>query len=231
MNPIAEFCQKAGKDQLSGVIFIGFVFVVSLLCLFAQVSVPAIGFTLPQSKLGFALIAADAAFVLFAFLAFWRSHRSPVEHEKTVHNSAGVPFDRASPQVRILISGDGEGLSFWKLDGSGELRGWLDVVNFTNAAVKIDRIIGDITVSNTTVAPINFFKKATVAPNSASKVYVHAEFLPQHIKNIEFQLQHNPVPGGGLNLTVYLATDKGEIELRPQLVTANCRFVNFPRKG
>jgi hypothetical protein len=231
VNPIAEFCRKAGKDQLSGVIFIGFVFVVSLCCLFAQVSVPAIGFTLPQSKLGLALIAADGAFVLFAFLAFWRSHRNLATPEAKGSGPAGVPFDPASPQVRILISGDGEGLSFWKLDGAGELRGWLDIVNFTNAAVKIDRIIGDISVSNTTVAPISFLKKATVAPNSASRIYVHAEFLPQHIKNIEFQMQHNPEPGGGLNLTVYLATDTGEIELHPRLVTGNCRFVNFPRKG
>ncbi len=122
-------------------------------------------------------------------------------------------------------------MSFWKLDGAGELRGWLDVVNFTGSAVKIDRIIGDITVCNSTVAQMSYFKKATVAPNSASNVFVHAEFSPQHIKNIEFQLQHQQEPSGGLNLTVYLVTGRGEIELHPRLVTGNCRFVNFPRKG
>lgn len=235
VNILEEFWKRAVNEKLSGTIFVGIVLVLSAVCLFAEISIPAFHLTLPQVKLGFAFLIIGAAFIAVSFVAFKRSLRPVTNTETPITDSDLFMIPAIQPEkptVRILISGDGDGMIFWKMNDAGELRAWLDVVNFTSDPVKIDRVIGDITVSSVTVAQLNHFKKQTVAAASADRVYVHAELSPQHIKAIEFQLQHQSEPSAGLNLTVYLITEKGEQEFHPHLNTGNCRFKNFaPKKA
>lgn len=227
---LADFWYKATKEQLTGVISLGCVFVLSLICLFAQVSIPAFNFTLPQVKLGIALLIVGLVFALLALLAFHRSQRVALQRRADESEDplfavrAVMPEE---PKIRIQVTGEGEGMSFWKNGETGHLNVYLDVVNFTSAAVKIDRILGDVTLANSAVVQFSHFKKQTVAAVSAARVYVQAELSAEHLKKVDFHLQKERQPAAGLNLTVYLVTEKGEIELHPRLSTGNCRFANF----
>lgn len=242
VNPFTAFCRQVAKEQMSVVIFVGCILLLAIICFFAPMTVPVLNLTLPQPRLASALLVFAVLIISFGYFAFWRGQRpssatvgesaslsAPLSDQSTLLVAPQIFED--PPKVRVLVSGDGEGMSFWKLDGAGELRSWLDVVNFTAAPVKIDRIIGDITVCNVTIGKLGSLERETIRPWTGARVYLHADLSAQAIKNIEFQLQHTTEPTGGLILTVYAVVDGAEVELRPRLATGNVRFVNFPRKA
>lgn len=141
-----------------------------------------------------------------------------------------VQVDEAATNkaIRILVSGDGEGMSFWKLGDDGELRAWLDVVNFAPYPIKIDRIIGEVLVRNTPIARLHHLKREDVQATSDSRIHVQSDLSPEQIKKIQFQLnQPGSTNAAGFRLTIYVELEHGSLELNRTLNSGNVRFVNF----
>lgn len=141
-----------------------------------------------------------------------------------------IPVDEvaANNAIRVLVSGDGEGISFWKLGDDGELRAWLDVVNFAPYPIKIDRIVGEVLVRNTPIARLHHLKRENVRATSDGRIYVQSDLSPEQVKKVQCQLiQPEPPDTAGFRLTIYVETEKGSLELSHILNSGNVRFVNF----
>lgn len=236
MSLAERMYRHAAKEKMTIPAICAVLALAAVLCFLAPMTIPVINLALPRPSLGVALLVFAA---LLLSVHFWLRRRATRQTkddsreqglstvaETGFHGMLSVSLP-AKPKIRICISGDRESLTVWKLGEAGELRVWLDVVNLTDAPIKLDRILGELCLANATIASFTHHRKATIGANEYDAHFISAKLSPEEIRAVEAVLRQNKQPDAGLNLTVYVQTKGDEIELFPRLALPTRHFVNF----
>lgn len=226
---LISFLKRAFVENKTGTIVITGLATVALFCITGHLSFANPAISLPQPSLGYSLLGLVAVLIGLSFAT----------HFLTIRASSITTRDKLRRQysddiikenIKIQISGEGEGLTFWKFEGDGEIRAWLYVVNFNPFPIQIDRIVGSANVSNSHVAEVSDLNRPQIEAGNAKQIYIKSRLQLEDIKRIAFQLsQAGEISGTGLQLTIWVDTMLGRVELRRQLTTTAYRFPNFQR--
>jgi hypothetical protein len=130
-------------------------------------------------------------------------------------------------RLRITVSGEGDGMSFWKFNNQGKLNVRLEFVNFNPFSLVVDRITGNANVGGSPVASLGIMDRYEIAATSHRIVPIEVGLNAAQVEQIEFQLRQRADAPGGMDLKVYLETPVRSAMLQRQLATGNCRFLNF----
>lgn len=139
------------------------------------------------------------------------------------------PSKQVSDLIRVSVSGEGEGVTFWNhLGGVGEVQVWLDFVNFAEVPLTIDRVLGDILVNGSPIGRIQHLERQRVDGTSFRKIFVRTDLSLEQIERIRTILKEpRVVDSVGFHLIVHGEIGETEITLRPSLTFAGFRFMNF----
>lgn len=130
-------------------------------------------------------------------------------------------------RVRVRVSSDGEGMSFWKMSDHGSLSIWLDFVNLNPFPLKIECITGHATVAGSAVAEIKIVDRHNIPALAWHAIHLETVLTEAQIERIKSQLSQRMDVLAGLNLRIYAKNDVRELTLVRNTESGNRRFVNF----
>lgn len=138
--------------------------------------------------------------------------------------------EEISKRIRVQVSSDRDGMTFWKSGDQSQVSVWLDIVNHNPFPITLDRIAGDITVNGASVVPIRTLDRRVIPAHSNENVHFSEAANSEQVRLIEFQLlQREDVPAG-LNIRIYFQSEVRDLMVGRPITTGNCVFHNFSRR-
>lgn len=132
---------------------------------------------------------------------------------------------RISSKIRVQVSGGESGMKFYWSAEASSASIWLYIVNLNPFPLTIDRMIGELTVANSTIAPVQDMKRKRIQETSDDSIWIEITITDQQARRANFQKKHDK--RSGVNLTLYVTTPFGEIEHPVRLTTSNNEYANF----
>ena len=132
---------------------------------------------------------------------------------------------RISSKIRVQVNGGESGMRFYWSAEAGNASISLYIVNLNPFPLTIDRMVGDLTVANASVAPVYYMKRKQIPETSDDGVGIEVHITEQQAKWINTLRKRDQ--RSGITLTLYVTTSFGEIEHQVRLTTSNNEYTNF----
>jgi hypothetical protein len=173
-------------------------------------------------------LGAVLAVLVLVFGISWylfRMRPKPIPHGAETFG-AMLTEEEILKRIQIGVSGDGDGIGFWKSGPDSSVRIWLSVRNHCPFGIEIDRIIGKVVVG-VQICDLTHLKREKVAAHSEKQIFVECPLSSEALQKIDFQRKQQRDPEIGLELTAYAGTPSLTVAVIRAPRTGNYRFFNF----
>jgi hypothetical protein len=132
---------------------------------------------------------------------------------------------RISSRIRMQVNGGESGIRFYWSAEASTASVSLYIVNLNPFPIVIDRIVGDLIVANSAVAPVSYLNRKNVDRVVDDGIFFEVPISEQQSRRIGSLRKHSS--HAGVNLTLYITTPIREVEHRVHLKTSNTEFTNY----